>query len=318
MTLKKRASKSITLALVGIIVSTPIFNTVSAMENNAGTANVIMDNYNMSSDERNLIEEDRENMSAIQDMNDPQTISERFSDEQVKLLKVEFQEKNGTVDEFKQHKEDDGSITEINGCRGIIRTTDPKTGEILETNLFEIYDTLNAESSNIDSTQYNDNDTGTVSISRRSANASVPIPRGGHSTQSPADRANLKATVSGSTVKLVANNPIKGTTSSKSYKKTTSNWYTGSTKAYYNSIRSARRSWGTSMSHFNNAWQTFAIACASNVIQKQKWNTPVTEIAKLAKYSGLTASGGYTFEGIRFLSAYIANMGVVYSSYLGI
>lgn len=51
MTLKKRATKSIAIALIGVTVSAPIFNTVSAMERTELNAEV---NYNTISDEQNI------------------------------------------------------------------------------------------------------------------------------------------------------------------------------------------------------------------------------------------------------------------------
>ena len=304
MSMKKRAVKSIAIALVGVSLVTPICNTVSAMEVTDAKINhniELMNEYGIDEQERTLLEKQRASMTLETEIED------RFSDEQVKLLKIEFQETHGDKDEFKQYKEDDGTITEVNGHRGIIKVTNPENGEVVELNLFEAYDNLN-RSSDINFKYVDNSDLSTY--------ATPPIPTGGHSTQSPADKANLKGTVSGSNVKLSARNPVTGTY--KNYTKSKSNWYTGSTKGYYLGVQGARRSWGTSMSNFKASYQTFAIACASNLIQKQQFNQTATTISRFFKNAGLAASAGAAFEGCRFLAAYIVEIGRTFTHYVGI
>lgn len=300
---KKNLTKSIAIALVGVSVVTPICNTISAMEITDVKSNYnieLMNEYGIDEQERTIIETERDSMTL------DTGIEERFSDEQIKLLKIEFQEIHGNTDEFKQYEEEDGTITEVNGYRGIIKVTNAESGEVVELDLFESYDNLN--SSNNTNFENSDN-------SDLSTYATPSIPTGGHSTKSPADKANLKGTVSGSNVKLSARNPVTGTY--KNYTKSKSNWYTGSTKGYYLGVQGARRSWGTSMSNYTASLQTFAIACASNLVQKQQFNQSATSISKFFKNAGLAASAGTAFEGCRYLAAYIVEVGRTFTHYMG-
>lgn len=68
MTLKKRARKVVALLLVGLTISTPLFNTVSAMEIKDETSNVIVDDYNMNF-------ESEECSATSQDIHDSENIS---------------------------------------------------------------------------------------------------------------------------------------------------------------------------------------------------------------------------------------------------
>ena len=96
MSLKKRASKSIALALVGMTITTPILNHVNAMESNKDifiSENEILD------------------------------MREVYSDENIKLMKKDFNDKFGTDNNFKLISNKDGIKLEINGAIGDIKTT---------------------------------------------------------------------------------------------------------------------------------------------------------------------------------------------------
>ena len=80
MSFKKRATKSIALALMGVTIATPILNTASAMENS---------NYGLSNDK--IIELKKE----ASKFNENTSIEELYSEEQIKLMKIEFHEKFG-------------------------------------------------------------------------------------------------------------------------------------------------------------------------------------------------------------------------------
>ena len=84
MSLKKRASKSIALVLVGITITTPILNHVNAMENNKDIfISEISENENLD-------------------------MREVYSDESIKLMKKEFNDKFGTDNNFKLISNKDG------------------------------------------------------------------------------------------------------------------------------------------------------------------------------------------------------------------
>lgn len=284
---RKISTKCTAIALSSIILSTPAMNAVYASE------------IEGTSDSNNKVSE------------------YLFSDSKIENLKRNFQKVYGDKDEFVQHVEADGTITQVNGARGIIKVTDAETGKVEELNVFEIYNDLNQYEEENGSI-YNDlklieEDEGISSY------ASVPpVPTGGHTTGARSDRANLRATREGSKIKFTANNPIPGTSSSKTYRKSSSNWYSGYTKGYYNSIRGARRSFGTSMGHFSTAAQTFAIAVASNYLKKKHFHPSADVVFKAVKSMAVGVSLGAAFEGSRFLAAYIAEMGVVFNNYLNL
>lgn len=83
MNLKRKVSRSVSLALTSIIVASPIFNVVSAMDSN-NVESQILQNNNMTGAELTEAEEKRS------EFNEETPISEVYSIEQEKLYKVEF------------------------------------------------------------------------------------------------------------------------------------------------------------------------------------------------------------------------------------
>lgn len=284
---RKISTKCTAIALSSIILSTPAMNAVyaSEIEEISNSTNEVSENL--------------------------------FSDSKVEKLKIDFQNVYGNKDEFIQYVEDDGTITQVNGARGIIKVTDAETREVEELNVFEIYNDLNQYEEKNGSI-YNDLNQIEENEGISSYASVPPVPTGGHTTGARSDRANLRATKEGSKIKFTANNPIPGTSSSKTYRKSSSNWYSGYTKGYYNSIRGARRSFGTSMGHFSTAAQTFAIAVASNFLKKKHFNPTADVVFKSVKKMAVGVSIGAAFEGSRFLAAYIAEMGIVFNNYLNL
>lgn len=110
---KKFMSKAMSIAIVGITISTPILNTVYAMDRN----------YQL------------------------EVYAEKKEDE----YKEEFRKIHGTEDKFKVYLEENGVKAEANGARGIIRittidTNSDKYGEVIEINAFEsIKDAINED-----------------------------------------------------------------------------------------------------------------------------------------------------------------------------
>ncbi len=148
MTFKKSVSKSIAITLIISILSISMYNLAYAEQSSKKLSNQIVENENIMGNleevdnlnhysklltEYNLTEEsiskliqERKSYTIDTDM------SKLYSDDQVKLMKLEFQIENGTEDIFKVVKKSDNLITETNGAKGLIRTT------ILDENGIEI------------------------------------------------------------------------------------------------------------------------------------------------------------------------------------
>ena len=116
MSFKKRATKSIALALVRVTIVTPMLKTASAMGNVSNDKEVqeLLLSNNLTEEQLLIEKSKRENF----DENTP--MNQLFSINQVNLIKYEFQKRNGTEDKFKIVENKDGYITEINGAKGII------------------------------------------------------------------------------------------------------------------------------------------------------------------------------------------------------
>ena len=103
MSFKKRVSKSIALALVGVMIATPMLNTVSAIE--------------------------MENTTVTYEMNQLKPLSNDEVDSAIR----DFQNQHGNEDKFKLISNEDGEVIEVNGYRGILRLSNyDKNGNVTE------------------------------------------------------------------------------------------------------------------------------------------------------------------------------------------
>lgn len=126
MSFKKRATKSIALALVGITVAIPMLNTVSAME----------------------IENTEVESGIIQ--------LKPLSNNEVDSAIKDFQNQHGDEDKFKLISNEDGEVFEVNGYRGILRISNyDKNGDLIDTVDINYFDNLYANS-NIESKEIED------------------------------------------------------------------------------------------------------------------------------------------------------------------
>lgn len=301
MTLKKRASKSIALALVGLIVGTSIFSQVSAMEyhndydNEVIEDSEILSTFNMTEEDVVKAKEEREKFS-----NDTEE-SERFSNKQVNLIKIEFQQKYGTEDKFIFVEEYKNVKSEVNGARGIVRITDLNTGTIDTINYFDTLDELNNE--------YDDSNKEEEGLSVRA----TPSRPKAWKTQGP-DKANLSVTKGTSRDTIKAYNPVTGTV--KTYTKDTTNWYSGYTKGYYDNVQEARKCIGTAKSKAGSAGEAALIATASNYVKSKNWYPK--ESTFLAAFRAI-AAGNAIYDGVnaaKYGVLYLGHMGIVYNNYL--
>lgn len=128
MNLKKRASKSIALALVGIIITTPILNHVNAMESSKDISDA-----NQATQFNDEIYVNRSlllgNANKGRNVSDYNTFYEN--------VKNDFKDKFGNEDEFKVIASSKDFKTEGNGYTGQLRVTTYKDGEVDEVILIE-------------------------------------------------------------------------------------------------------------------------------------------------------------------------------------
>lgn len=217
MSFKKRATNSIVLALVGVTIATPILNTASAMENL---------NYGLSNDK--IIELKKE----ASKFNENTSIEELYSEEQIKLMKIEFHEKFGNENVFKEVYSEKNIKLEINGYTGDIRGT-LEGEEPIVSNYF-------------DGIEYIKN-----SIYNNKNEVEPFYSLSKHYRSSGPDQSYLKVYVeSGKSNMLVARN-TKGNT--KTYYKSASSWNSGNTSALRQEIESAKNNWNKASSALSSA-----------------------------------------------------------------
>ena len=124
MNFKKRASKSIVLALVGITISTPILNSVSAMDVDTNNNNKV--NFETKEDNDLYVNDELllGNANQGRSISDYNTFYEN--------VKEDFKRKFGTEDEFKVIASSKDFKTEGNGYTGQLKVTTYKNGEVDE------------------------------------------------------------------------------------------------------------------------------------------------------------------------------------------
>ncbi len=255
MSFKKRAIKSIVLVLVGVsVITTSILKVVSviAIEKKSNNINLSQEFLNL--DINNIIENEEElikshglNKNQVIQLNEERKLfdvetklSDMFSDKQIKLLKLEFNSVYGDEDVYKKVNKENNVLTEVNGHRGIIKTTicdnNGTIKDIVEINYFESIENLNQEGKEIkEIKEINDRAmfrSITVVPSKQFGSGTVasvfyPYIK---VTRDKRDRINIHGIKSGQ---------------KKSYSKDKYNWNSGNTLNFYNSISNASN-------HFNN------------------------------------------------------------------
>lgn len=300
MTFKKRACKTVAIALVGITISVPSFSSINAMELNktpneqTTVSNSVLDTFNMNEEEFAQAKKTRDNFTSETEE------SERFSNEQVNLSKIEFQQKYGSEDKFIFIEEYENIRSEANGARGIIRLTDLNSGEVEIMDYFNILDGLRDEY---------ENDTDNLD------SRATPSRPGAWRTQGP-DQANISVKKGSSRDTIKASNPVTGNI--KTYTKNTNDWYSGYTKGYYDNVRKARQSWGTAKEHAGYSAQSALTAVATNFIKQQQWfpnqNKFLTAFRALAAGNAIVDAVNASRYGV----AYLGNMSSVFTNYLNL
>lgn len=284
MSFKKRATKSIALALVGVTIVTPMLKTASAMGNVSNDKEVqeLLLSNNLTEEQLLIEKSKRENF----DENTP--MNQLFSINQVNLIKYEFQKRNGTENKFKIVENKDGYITEINGAKGIIKLKSDIDGEIT-INYFDELDKLAAESL-----------------------IKAPNRPGAWKTQGP-DNANMRVVKGSTREEITANNPIYSNLS-KTYTKPLNQWYTGYTKGYYDAVGKARKSFGTAINTISGIHiSAYKATMAALVAQGKLSMTP--KGLKKALVAGGVVGIAETAVGVTYGVAYLANIGEILVNY---
>lgn len=268
MIFKKRMINSILLALLGITISTPILNTVLAIDEDSNTNSYINNmEYSevlrvngISENEVNKAKENRMNFNSKTDE------VEFFSEEQLKLFKLEFQQIHGVDNVFKIVSEDANSILESNGYKGILRYTNKLTNEVIDINLFESIEKL-----------YNKylNSSGYYTPNRPSS----------WKTQGP-DVANMSVIKGSTRDTITVTHPTYG--GKKTYTKPTDNWYSGYTKSYYDHVQGARRSFGTAKEKAGYSATTALTIILDALLSAGDFKITLNEMINLLKQSSTT------------------------------
>ena len=274
MSFKKRATKSIALALMGVTIATPILNTASAMENS---------NYGLSNDK--IIELKKE----ASKFNENTSIEELYSEEQIKLMKIEFHEKFGNENVFKEVYSEKNIKLEINGYTGDIRGT-LEGEEPIVSNYF-------------DGIEYIKN-----SIYNNKNEVEPFYSLSKHYRSSGPDQSYLKVYVeSGKSNMLVARN-TKGNT--KTYYKSASSWNSGNTSALRQEIESAKNNWNKASSALSSAGSKVLWNLLAGYISAGAFATPAGII--LAALNSYSIAGNVATAASRGAS-YLIDLGQINS-----
>ncbi|MEG2985129.1 MAG: hypothetical protein RR835_10535 [Peptostreptococcaceae bacterium] len=310
MSLKKRARKSIALALVGVTVGVPTLNSVSAMEVSNKIKDIsditivkqnteveecyneeIMNNYGMEELERNQIEEKRHKF----DSESP--IEEVYSDKNIDLMKIEFQEKYGNKDVFKVSSEvivdDVKYITEINGYTGDYRIS-VDNAVVYEFNYFEGLNIMNEKA----------NYAGEDNISTY-----APDTFSSYVTRGP-DKLFMKVSKSGTKYTIQAKGAFSSS-KTKTYTKT-GGWYSGHSRGMYDNMEDAYYDWKAACDKMNSAAEGIVTGIIAGMIAAGSWNvTAGAIIGAITGIDGIKDLVGVANRGVQ----YIGNVGVSHVNY---
>lgn len=256
-TKKKMKIVSLSLAVVMLFISigNPIYaqqdnNQFNSESTNFGDLSDIENNtellnkYELNVNEIKKLENEKNSFDMSSNIEDV------YSIEQVKLLKLEFQNTYGTEDVFITANKSDEVKTEINGAKGIIKTTsydsDGKIINVIEVNYFKSLDELR------DNPPYTEEESREEIISgrtKRSTQASknksttiVPSSSYGPGTVASifAPRIKVKRDTRD---RITITSTTKART--KSYSKSKYNWNSGNTLVFYDTIKKARSQWSS-------------------------------------------------------------------------
>lgn len=252
--------KIMALVLSGVIAFTPVCNSIYAAQNNDVPNSVEAENmlgdlsqgeidndlkekYNLNDNEIKELENEREEFT---DSSNPEDV---FSDEQVSLMKLEFQNTHGDEDTFKIVSNENNIVIEVNGAKGIIRTTVYKdNGEVestFDSNYFEGLDNIKNSVEN-ESIQPSIKTTTIQPLSKTAARASKKatniVPSKQFGTGKIAKYFTPSIKVKRDTRDRIT---VVSTTKArtKKYSKDKYNWNSGNTLKFYNAINDARSSW---------------------------------------------------------------------------
>lgn len=293
----KRIKKLIAVGLSVMILSSLCPKNVSAEEQNTGNDSSsvtlideeIMDNYDMSN-------EDVQDAIYKMENFDGEDTLELFSDDVSNVMKMQFQEEYGTEDIFKLISNENGMKTEVNGFRGIIKITENNEETIV--NYFESIDDCNDLNNKIDSSGGNNLVNDNISLY-----STTPSRPSAWKTQGP-DKLNLKV-VKGTTRDTLYATCAGGL--SKTYTKSTSNWYSGYTKGFYDNIQDARQSWGTCLNYVGGAGQAVAFSVGANYVKKGLSPKP-TLIAAAIRVSAAGVAIYDVTRAASYMSTYLGHV----------
>lgn len=332
---KKKFNKAIAIALSTLILSTPLYNYAYATENfnseitnessDAGYLGGLKDienkpellkDYDLNCDEIQRIEEERSSFNSDSNMSDV------FSDEQVKLMKLEFQNTNGSEDKLITASNDNNVKVEVNGFRGIIKSTvynnSGNVEQVSEVNYFESLDNLNAQYSNENGFIIeNDNDSSLnlvdnlnditynqpVIRSAKSATTTiVPSKQFGTGKVSNVFHPSIKVTRN--TRDVITINSTKSN-ERKTYSKEKYNWNSGSTLQYYNQIKTASSNWYGIANALNSAAIGKVIGYVAGLVAETSFAPQISAVVAVLGGIGIVGGSAVSigYKVIKFLGS---------------
>lgn len=263
----KICKKILALSIASIIISMPIFNSVYALEAKSLSNNYdlnLMSKYGITINERQLLEQKQSSIC-----NDPNLINSLYSEKGIDLMKIEFQERFGTENNFKIVSKNNNVTVEVNGATGEIRTT-TLNEEPITINYFEGIDKMKS------------------SIDRSEKEVSPRYSLQNYYKSSGPDDLHLKVYVeNGKSNKLVARNS-KG--SSKIYYKSSSSWNTGNTSILRAEIQSASNNWNGACKALNTAGTKALWNLMAAYVEAGSLNVPAVTIQAVLGTMGVATN----------------------------
>ena len=280
MSFKKRATKSIALALIGVTIATPMLNTASAMENS---------NYGLSNDKI------RELKKEANEFDENTSIEELYSEDQVKLMKKEFHDMFGNENEFKEIYNEENVKSEVNGATGDIRITTVFDGkeEVLILNYF---DGIEYQEEIVEQNMSLQNRATTVISSK---------------TTGGPDKLNIN-------VVRDTKDRIKATSvfgNVKSYSKTKGDWNSGHTRSFYSSIVLAGVSWNLVEKNAGKTAIRFVRNVIASAIAAGTLNITLAQIK--AALAGVNTVAGISATASAAIT-YVGNLSIAQANHIQI
>lgn len=285
--------------MASLLASNITLSTVSAMSPTVDNDNTIEINSTNEFDSNVLLLNDTTEEDLSKEIELRKTFNSNTSNDQlyslgqIKLAKIEFQNLHGLEDKFKFVSDENGVKTEVNGYRGLIKLTSEEDGEIV-LNYFDSLDSL-----------YED-------AQQELKQAKAPSRPSAWRTQGP-DKANLKVVKGSSRDTIYAYSPSTG--HPKKYTKKTNDWYSGSTKGYYDNVQNARRSWGSAKNTLGDIPMSVFSGTVGAFVMNGNFSVTASTIKAALIAGGVAAAVVNAAAATGYAAAYFVHLDAIRSNY---